>query len=282
MGKSGIWLSDIHLDHLGAIGFDHGLNILKHKVLDLLPNPEFIVVSGDNSTALNVCDHMERFADSFYGIPIYFVLGNHDFYGSSIEEVRRSIVSLTKNVPNLFYLTESDPIALTENTIIAGHDGWYDGGYSDWFQSRLIMNDYYEIEDFIKIANSKHAVFDLINKLSKQGAKKLVDTCTKAFPDPNSHSKSLLFVTHVPPFPELSLAPTRQRSDSNWLPVMASKHMGDALKQVSNHYQGIDFQCLSGHTHTSTTERYGYNLTCSVAHARYGAPWVSIATLNIK
>ena len=48
-------------------------------------------------------------------IPIYFVLGNHDFYGSSIAATRQSVIHASREHPLLHYLTDESAIELEDD-----------------------------------------------------------------------------------------------------------------------------------------------------------------------
>ncbi len=47
-----------------------------------------LFLTGDISTASQIEAHLQLFED-LYQSPVYFVLGNHDYYGGSIEAVRK-------------------------------------------------------------------------------------------------------------------------------------------------------------------------------------------------
>jgi len=72
------WLTDIHLEFLPdkkAVTF----------VKDLA-NQGFggIFLTGDITTAKRLECHLQLFED-IYQAPVYFVLGNHDYYGGAID-----------------------------------------------------------------------------------------------------------------------------------------------------------------------------------------------------
>ena len=85
--KSYAWLTDIHLEFLRdkkAVGF-----------VEELAAREFdgIFLTGDISNAGRLEFHLRLFEDN-YQAPVYFVLGNHDYYGGSVESVRIMIREL--------------------------------------------------------------------------------------------------------------------------------------------------------------------------------------------
>jgi len=72
--------------------------------------------------------------------PIYFVLGNHDFYGSSFEKVRKLAVSELFE-GGMYYLSTGMIVELGPGTCLIGHDGWYDARLGET-RSNMEMNDW--------------------------------------------------------------------------------------------------------------------------------------------
>ena len=89
-----IWLTDIHLEFLDNLTFSGFLRELGEK------NGDAVLISGDIAQAPTVTEYLAKMAQSF-AIPIYFVLGNHDFYHGSISTVRDAVTSLSKKSPHL-------------------------------------------------------------------------------------------------------------------------------------------------------------------------------------
>jgi hypothetical protein len=54
-------------------------------------------------------------------VPIYFVLGNHDFYYGSIEKVRCQVRRLSQQRKELFWLEDAGCIHLTAEVALVGH-----------------------------------------------------------------------------------------------------------------------------------------------------------------
>jgi hypothetical protein len=78
------WLTDIHLNFL-----DH--NEVEGFIRTVAEMPcDGILLSGDIGEAPNLVSLLNKLSIAFAG-PIYFVLGNHDFYRGSIAGVRESI-----------------------------------------------------------------------------------------------------------------------------------------------------------------------------------------------
>lgn len=81
------WLTDIHLDLVEAAVLDRFLKAVADG------NPDLILISGDIGTAETIVDYLVLLRDRLTS-PIYFVLGNHDFFGGSIEDVRERVMKI--------------------------------------------------------------------------------------------------------------------------------------------------------------------------------------------
>jgi len=95
--------------------------------------PDAVLITGDISDAHRLfidLEELERLP-----VPLFFVAGNHDFYGSSMADVRRR---LDKHAG---YLTARSFVELTPRTALVGHDGWYDGEHGNWHRA-VLMNDW--------------------------------------------------------------------------------------------------------------------------------------------
>lgn len=286
--KSISWATDIHLDFLKESVHEPGggmtsmTTLLSEKKVKAFcdevasKNTEALVITGDISTGDNLEYHL-NWLGKHLPIPVYFVLGNHDFYNSTILRVRANMRQFDGSPGKPSYLSNVGVVQLSEESALVGHDGWYDGGYSDWFKSKLVMTDYYLIGEMRFEVPTK--VWNLMQELSFQGRlharKHLTDAAERGF-------KEVYFATHVPPFRENSRAPDGSLSDPNWLPNMSCKMLGDELLDLSKKFPGTNFICLSGHTHTAYQKQYAENLWCFTGKAKYGNPESSIQVLDIK
>lgn len=282
-----VWLTDIHFDHLVEVvrptKTTPGRKLLSEdkvkafcdKVMEA--SPDSVVITGDISTAEFIEIHLMWLETYLPNVPIYFVLGNHDYYNGSIADVRARLAKYDGTKTRTQWLNVSGVVQLTEKTALVGHDGWYDGGYSDWFKSTLMMNEYFLVDEM------RHqppiVLHKIIRELSKEGADQINTFVEKAAQD---GYKSVIFATHVPPFRENSRAPDGRLSDIDWLPNMSCKMMGDALLKVAKTHPDTRFTCLSGHTHTYWEKTYRNNLKCYTGRSDYGTPGLSIKVLEIE
>lgn len=253
-----LWATDIHADHTQPEVFEHFCQLLKKQKGDAL------LLTGDIATAGLLTKKLVSLLDTLH-IPIYFVLGNHDYYGGSIAEVREHLSLVCTLHQNLFYLTELDVISLTSHTALVGHDGWADGRAGDYTKSPILLNDYFVIEEF-KGLNPDQRLKQL-QKLADEAVSHAQTHIPAAF---KTHEK-VVFLTHVPPFEEACLyndAP----ADPDWSPHFTSKLMGETLSSLMRDHPDKELLVLCGHTHHEADYRPLPNLCVRVGHAQYESP----------
>lgn len=252
------WLTDIHLDFLSnneiIIFFE---SILKEKV-------DAVMISGDIAAASTI----ERFLlkmEKYLQIPIFFVLGNHDFYSGSIENTRQTVERVAEDSEYLYYLSSNWLIDITSSVALIGHDGWADGRYGDYAHSSVLLNDYILIHELAGLDKSPR--LKLMQKLAKQTAAYL----TKMLPEAFEKKQELLLLTHVPPFKE-SCWHQGNISAPIWLPHFSSKVVGDTLLKIMKARPEKMLTVLCGHTHSSGEAELLPNLKVFTGKAEYGRP----------
>ena len=114
-----VWLTDIHLNFLEP---DQRAGFLEHLAGQ---RADALLISGDIGEAGSVEQYLVEM-DAALGVPIMFVLGNHDFYNGSIHGVRMRIRGLTERSSRLVYLSSAGAAELAPDTCVIGHDGWGD------------------------------------------------------------------------------------------------------------------------------------------------------------
>ena len=239
--------NDIHLDHVR----------LPTLFLELLRDvqPDVVVLTGDISTGDRICDDLEELAQ-VTPCPVYFVLGNHDFWNRSIYAVREGVkVQCERSHGVLNYLDDMEPVKLSEDWTILGVDGWYDFEYSPY---GLKMVDYRLIEEF-RGGTPEHCV-NYSRKLAQYHANKLLAKLPKV------ETPKALVVTHVPPFREASKH-NGQPSEYRALGTFSSKRVGDAILTSQ-----VETLVLAGHSHDPADVQISDKVRCVVGGATYGAP----------
>src|SRR5262245_51010310 len=129
------WATDIHLDFLD----DEGVRRFAAELA--APRADALLLSGDLSHAEHLEHHLRLLGQGVPG-PIYYVLGNHDYYGSSIAAVRQAVQELGARRPRLCWLPAAGVVRLTDRTALVGCDGWADARLGSPDTTRVVLNDF--------------------------------------------------------------------------------------------------------------------------------------------
>jgi 3',5'-cyclic-AMP phosphodiesterase len=135
-----VWITDIHLNFVSQERAEAFCRAIVDSEADAL------LIGGDIAEAEDI-ELWLRFIENRLQRPIYFVLGNHDYYRGSIVQVKSIIQELASRSSWLRWLDREAVIALTDNTGLIGHGGWGDGRCGDYENSHIILNDYILIEE---------------------------------------------------------------------------------------------------------------------------------------
>lgn len=261
-----IWSSDIHLDHAEQDELNIFFESIRESGADLL------VLSGDISGGSTLSKWLNRI-ESELAIPVRFVLGNHDFYSSSFQkthEVVREVVNKTSKTFNgsrkLVWLSDGIIEAVSEETALIGHDGWYDGRAG--IIGSAVLNDFMCIEDLKSALMMSITTFQYkLKETADRAASYIKTTLEKAFVLRNK----VVMATHISPFPQAALhrgAPT----NVNFLPYYCCVSMGRVLVDIMDNNKDKELIVLCGHTHGKCEINILPNLKVLVAGAEYGYP----------
>lgn len=261
-----IWCSDVHLNFLGN---NPELRQEFYTSLD----GEAILITGDIAESHNIGQYLNEL--SFYTRKkIYFVAGNHDYYGSSLKEVR---AKLKKN-EDAHYLPKSWGVKLNKHTALVGQDGWGDCRNGDYEGSQrgfsgITMSDWLYIKELNKgYLKGTNMLRDTLQKVADRDAERLAKSVLRALKDKNVNK--IVIATHVPPFEEASLHAGR-KSTPYGLPFFSSKILGMVILPIAEDHPEVDFLWLSGHTHSNVTVQKRHNLTVKVAPSEYYHPQIA-------
>ncbi|UJR82996.1 metallophosphoesterase family protein [Sandaracinus amylolyticus] len=253
------WATDVHLDFLDATGVTRFARALAQS------GGECVVLTGDIAEAGSLSPLLEQIA-SVIERPIYFVLGNHDFYHGSIERVRAEMTALSSASRWLRWLPAIGAIRLGPTTLLVGHDGWGDGRAGDYERSEIWLNDHLLIRELTGL--SRDVLRARLEALGDEAAASLrAHTGATAM----QGIQHCVVATHVPPFPEASWHEGAM-SAPDWLPFFACQAMGDALLELAERHPSCTFTVLCGHTHSSGVAQIRGNLRVHTGGAEYGAP----------
>lgn len=131
-------LSDLHLEVWG--------NHLPH-INTSVSQPDVVILAGDIHTKFR---GPAWAAETFSGVPVLYVAGNHEFYGETIETTGDTILQKCELYSNVHYL-DCDEWVLSGVRFL-GATLWTDFSLfspdrkaSDMLEARAVMNDYQRI-----------------------------------------------------------------------------------------------------------------------------------------
>jgi 3',5'-cyclic-AMP phosphodiesterase len=262
-----VWTSDIHLDRMEAGEFSE----FKEHLREL--SADGFILAGDIAESDSVIGFLKEFRE-LLACPIYFVLGNHDFWGARFAETRAAMREFVDGQAGLHWLSESGVIALDETTALIGHEGWADGGYALVPAAGTVPQDFRRIEDLKELRRDEFQ--SALGKLGEEAAENLGKKLREAV----ERYRRVYLVTHVPPFKEASLDRARRICDDDRLPFYSCKAVGDVLLEIMSRNPGCRLTVLSGHTHEKCEMEILPNLEIKILDAGYGT-WYPPGILKI-
>ncbi len=254
------WLSDLHLDFVDEAKLARFLARLGREGADGW------IVTGDIAQADTVAGALRRI-EAAAGAAVWFVLGNHDFYGGSLAGVRRDLPGALPPPSRVRWLTACEVEFPAPDLALVGDDGWADARLGDPIGSRVELSDFELIEELR--GQPRIALIRVYNRLGLEAAARLRPKLHRAA----ASAPRVLVATHAPPFAEAAWYRGRP-SDPDYLPWFASKVVGEEILDAAQCHSGVQFQVLCGHTHGSGVWHGAPNLTVWTARAAYGAPRV--------
>jgi Icc protein len=254
------WVSDLHLNFCRAKKLEAFLALLAAE------KPDALLVGGDTGEADSIEGYLRILARRL-AVPVFFVLGNHDFYGGSVAGVRQRIEALAKGSSDLHWLSRMAAVEIASGVGLVGHGAWADGGYGDYAGSRVRLSDHWLIED---LAGQDWAGrLRVMEALGGEAAAHL----RWVLPEALERFASVIFLTHVPPFQEATWYEGRI-SDPDYLPHFSCKSTGEVLFEEALRRPDRRLLVLCGHTHSPGRARLLPNLVVLTGAAVYGAPAV--------
>lgn len=255
-----LWATDVHLDHCSEetlVAFWQAM-VQEH--------PAAICLTGDIAAGDSLWPWLERFQNEVQ-VPLYFILGNHDYYNSSIAEVRQQMCWLNQSHTGLTWLGSAPVIELNPTWGIVGCDGWGDGRLGNFLGSSVKLKDYRLIAE-LAATESPEELWALLQALGDAEAAYLAEQLPQAL----ERYDNVLILTHPPPFAEACFYLGHVSADENWLPHFTCKAVGDVLKAASECYPHRRMLVLAGHSHNPCDVSLNPALRVCVGEAHYGAP----------
>ena len=247
-----VWATDLHLDHSYTSVIKKFYNDVNNSRADIL------VITGDISSANYLEEDLQNLEENI-DADIYFVLGNHDFYGASFSSVRASLVDYDN------YLTNNKIVTLTDGVALIGHDGWYD--LRNGTPGKILMNDFRLISEFKPFYMYDYGLDIEIQKIADEAADYIYKTLKEAIED---HDE-VFMITHIPPFANSAFYKGRV-SGEEFLPYYSSKIMGEKLLDIMINNPDKKLTVLCGHTHDEGKYKPLKNLEVFTGGTFYGLP----------
>ena len=232
-----LWLSDLHVDRLAP----SAINSLIGRIL--AANSDGIWITGDIGEPPTNWNFLKALAAQCR-VPIYFVLGNHDYYGQSIEISRVHANDISTLYSHVHYLTLQTPILLKNHVLLIGMDAWANTGEVGLTQLT------WDSEAIIDLkANNRTLLKSIMNDLAEQDANLLLAKCRQGI---TQNITEVRVLTHIPPFippTDLALPKPLQQNRS----VFYSCALNRAITILNDEYPHIYFYFHSGHVHRLLT-----------------------------
>lgn len=252
------WATDLHLDHCDAAGREAFARQLAAS------DAEAFCLTGDLSEAPQLEAHLQELAAAVER-PIYFVLGNHDYYHGSLAAVRAQMRRLSHHSAWLRWLPATGTVALSPQTALIGHDAWGDGRNGKIHESWIRLTDFRLIEEFVQAGEAGRVA--LLARLGDEAAEYLRPRLLEVL----SAYRTGVLLMHPPPLRAACLYGT-EIADDNWAPYFTCKAVGDLLLELMPQYPDRELLVLAGHTHNICDIRPLANLRVCVGTAAYARP----------
>lgn len=258
-----VWATDVHLN------FTH----LEERLAfydSLKKEGDAILITGDIGEHNSAAKYLKQM-HKCTALPVYFVLGNHDFYGGTVYAAYRNIRYMTANYPQIVWLRDiKEPLWLTEDTILCGVDGWADGRYGDYAHSPVRLNDSVYIKE-LAVARHSSLLLEEMQRLADRDATILnrqLKAAVKLAP------KQILIASHIPPYDFMSTY-RGEASHPYFMPFYSSKALSDVITPFLDAHPTILFKIIAGHTHGELRVQFKPHVTAMVGGAEYYRPQIN-------
>ncbi|WP_152050091.1 metallophosphoesterase family protein [Tautonia marina] len=252
------WATDIHLNFVSEVEAARFCEAVAGTGADRL------LITGDIAESHDLGPWLGFMADRL-DTPIDFVLGNHDFYGGRIADVRAAMAETTRMIPRLNWLPEAGVIDLGAGVALIGHDGWGDARLGDFARSTIRLNDYRLIGDLAGLDLAR--LGQTLGQLGDEAA----DHLRRLLPRVLERHETVLVATHVPPFREACVFKGRIANDE-WMPHFSCAAVGRALAEIMADHPNRRVLVLCGHVHSSGIAQILPNLVVLTGSAEYRKP----------
>lgn len=253
------WITDIHLNMVGDLGAKAFLDSVRNHDSDI------VFCTGDIAEG-SCLQHYLTMMDEIVQKPIFFVLGNHDFWDSSVDHVHNTYTQFLNTKTFLKWMPKQGVVRIADKVAVIGHECWYDCGYGNWENSGFVMADWKYQGDY-RGCKTKQDIVDRSRKLAMTGVTYLAKQLGDAVKD---HDK-VIILTHFPPFAETHVY-QNQPGNIFAQPFFTNRLLGEMLLQACKTFPNKQFVVLAGHTHGRVSKQILPNLVVHVGGAEYQYP----------
>lgn len=250
------WATDIHLNFAPPAQVE--------AFVAELGQGDAVLLTGDLAEATDVEAWLVRLADRLRR-PLWFVLGNHDYYGGRIPEVRARITALCQDHPHLRWLPAAGVVHLSDKAALVGHDGWGDARNGDFMKTPVRLNDHVWIDGLNDLPRA-----ELRRRLQALGDESAAHL-RAVLPAALAQYPAVIVATHVPPFVE-SCWHEGRTSTWEWTADFSNQAAGAALLEMADAFPDREILVLCGHTHGQGEATLRPNLRVWTGGAEYGEP----------
>lgn len=250
------WASDVHFDFVD----EAQVVTWARGIVD--SGASALLLGGDIADARSLAGWLELVQRELGSRPLYFVLGNHDYYHGSIAAVRELARSSSAR-----WLAEGGPVLLDDQCALVGVGGWGDARVGDFLASPVLLNDYRLIADLAGANMDRAALLPLLREQGDREAAALEGPLQEAL----GARERVLVLTHVPPYREACWHEGKT-SDDDWAPGFVCGAVGEVLLSAARAHPERELVVFCGHTHSPGRAELAPNLVVHTLGADYGSP----------
>jgi Icc protein len=255
------WMTDLHLERVDSSAKRAFYEVLKMKEFDVA------LITGDISESRTLALHLSELAEACGHRRIFFVLGNHDFFGSSFADVNRMMAACCRRYSNLQHLGQGEIVRLGPNSALVGHRGWADGRAYGGRRTARRFPDQDGIQDLRYC--STYPAFRKMEQLGRESGAYF----RRVLPHALTSFRHVFVATHVPPFARAVRFDGRP-CEAARLPHFVNASAGGVIKKIGAYFPQTRMTVLCGHTHHAATVTVAENIEVRAGHAKKGTPTI--------
>jgi 3',5'-cyclic AMP phosphodiesterase CpdA len=252
------WATDIHLDLLEA----PQRRAFAERVA--ATGSDGLLLTGDISDQRALGRHLLEITQAV-DVPVYFVLGNHDYYHGAVAAGRAEVRQLCAQTPGLTWLHGAEVVTLRTEVALVGVDGWGDARLGAPDTTPIQLNDFRYIEELAWLpTKERNAALRALGDESATALARPLEAALQA-------CARVIVATHIPPFAEACWH-EGALSDDDWLPFFSCAAVGAVLLAAADAHPTKQLEVYCGHTHSPGVATPRPNLVVHTGGARYGHP----------